>query len=249
MVSQAKIFFLSFISGSPAKRKAFVSSMVIPLLCISLACAETMVTPPPIPDGGPCESVSYKGLAEIASLRSIEQKEGLRVREVYEMKFRFIPKEEVDFFIEDLVESREFVEIFYKDGPPGKTLTGKDKDDLRVGTVLPCILLESIRGTCTPRMFVFPTLVEGFVLYPELDRPKDMRPMRATGTIIAYEAGKSITIKGTSEKVIVLDVTPDAKTRGDIKEGARANVRYKKDGDKMLAYSIHIVPVPKKRKE
>ena len=67
---------------------------------------------------------------------------------------------------------------------------------------------------------------------------------KASGTVVAYEAGKMITIKGAKDKELAFDIAPDAAVKGDVKEGAKVTVTYKKDGDKMVATSI---AVPAKR--
>ena len=67
------------------------------------------------------------------------------------------------------------------------------------------------------------------------------------GTVAAYEAGKMIKVKGHKEKEMTFDVAADAKIKGEVKEGAKVKVMYKKDGDKMVATSIS-APAPKKPK-
>jgi hypothetical protein len=74
---------------------------------------------------------------------------------------------------------------------------------------------------------------------------KAAKPMKFSGTIAAYEAGKMIKVKGAKDKEMTFDVTGDTKTKGEIKEGAKATVMYKKEGDKMTATSISVTPPPK----
>jgi Cu/Ag efflux protein CusF len=62
--------------------------------------------------------------------------------------------------------------------------------------------------------------------------------MHFKGTVAAYEAGKMITVKGHKDKEMTFDVAADAKIKGEVKEGAKVTVTYKKDGDKMVATSI-----------
>jgi Cu/Ag efflux protein CusF len=62
--------------------------------------------------------------------------------------------------------------------------------------------------------------------------------------VAAYEAGKMIAVK-VKDKEMKFDIAPDAKLKGEVKEGAKATVAYKKDGDKMVATSISI-SAPKK---
>lgn len=47
------------------------------------------------------------------------------------------------------------------------------------------------------------------------------------------------------DKEMKFDIAANAKVKGEVKEGAKVNVTYKKDGDKMVATSIS-GPAPKK---
>ena len=60
------------------------------------------------------------------------------------------------------------------------------------------------------------------------------------GTVMAYEAGKTITVKGAKGKEVTLDIAPDAVIKGEVKEGAKVAVAYKKDGDKVVATGIKV---------
>jgi len=83
----------------------------------------------------------------------------------------------------------------------------------------------------------------------KMEKPaKAPKAMKATGMIAAYEAGKMIKVKGKKDKEMTFDVAPDAKIKGEPKEGANVTVMYKKDGDKMVATSIS-VKKPKAKKE
>ena len=77
------------------------------------------------------------------------------------------------------------------------------------------------------------------------EKPKAAKPMKYAGTVAAYEAGKMIKVKDAKGKEMTFDVAADAKLKGEIKDGAKVNVVYKKDGDKMVATSIS-GPAPKK---
>ena len=79
---------------------------------------------------------------------------------------------------------------------------------------------------------------------PVAEKPKAKPPKPVTGTVAAYEAGKMIAVK-VKDKEMKFDIAADAKIKGEVKEGAKATVAYKKDGDKMVATSIS-VPAPKK---
>ena len=82
---------------------------------------------------------------------------------------------------------------------------------------------------------------------PKAEKPKAPKALKASGTIAAYEAGKMIKVKGAKDKEMTFDVTGDTKMKGEVKEGAKATVMYKKEGDKMVATSI-AVAAPKKPK-
>jgi len=74
---------------------------------------------------------------------------------------------------------------------------------------------------------------------------KAPKAMKAIGTVAAYEAGKMITVKG-KDKEMAFDVTGETMVKGEVKEGTKVTVMYKKDGDKMIATSISVAPPPKK---
>ena len=78
----------------------------------------------------------------------------------------------------------------------------------------------------------------------EKPKAKPAAPKPITGTVAGYEAGKMIAVK-VKDKEMKFDIAADAKVKGEVKEGAKATVAYKKDGDKMVATSIS-VPAPKK---
>jgi len=75
---------------------------------------------------------------------------------------------------------------------------------------------------------------------PAADKPKADKPkaMKFAGAVAGYEAGKMIKVKGSKDKEMTFDVTADTKVKGDVKDGAKVTVMYKKDGDKMVATSI-----------
>jgi Cu/Ag efflux protein CusF len=82
---------------------------------------------------------------------------------------------------------------------------------------------------------------------PKAEKPKAPKPMKFSGTVAAYEAGKMIKIKGAKDKEMTFDVTADTKVKGEVKEGAKAGVTYKKEGEKMVATAINVA-APKKPK-
>jgi Cu/Ag efflux protein CusF len=82
---------------------------------------------------------------------------------------------------------------------------------------------------------------------PKAEKPKAPKAMHFRGTVAAYEAGKMIKVKGAKEKEMTFDIAADAKIKGEVKEGAKVTVMYKKDGDKMVATSVRVA-IPKKPK-
>jgi hypothetical protein len=77
------------------------------------------------------------------------------------------------------------------------------------------------------------------------EKPKASKPMRAYGTVAAYDAGKTIKVKGSKEKEWTFDIAPDAKIKGEVKEGAKVRVVYRKEDDKMVAASISVAAAKK----
>lgn len=78
---------------------------------------------------------------------------------------------------------------------------------------------------------------------PKVEKPK---VPKATGTVVAYEAGKTIKVK-VKDKEMAFNIAADAKVKGEVKEGAKVTVTYKKEADKLIATAIS-VPAPKKPK-
>ncbi len=77
-------------------------------------------------------------------------------------------------------------------------------------------------------------------------KAKEAKASKFTGTVAAFEAGKTIKVKGAKDKEMTFDVTPDTKVKGDVKEGAKVTVMYKKEADKNVASSVSVAPPPKK---
>ncbi len=82
---------------------------------------------------------------------------------------------------------------------------------------------------------------------PKAESKEATKAMKATGTVAAYEAGKVIKVK-EKEKEMAFDLTADTQVKGEVKEGAKVTVMYKKDGDKMVATAIHVGAVKKEKK-
>jgi len=77
------------------------------------------------------------------------------------------------------------------------------------------------------------------------EKAKAPKAMKASGAVAAYEAGKMIKVKGSKDKEWAFDIAPDAKIKGEPKQGAKVTVMYKKDGDKMVATSISVAAAKK----
>jgi len=75
-------------------------------------------------------------------------------------------------------------------------------------------------------------------------KPKAQKVLKVTGTVASYEAGKTITVKA-KDKELAFDIAADAKVKGEVKEGAKVTVRYKKDGDKTVATAISVAAAKK----
>jgi len=73
------------------------------------------------------------------------------------------------------------------------------------------------------------------------EKPKGSKRMRVHGTVAAYEAGKTIKVTGKKEKEWVFDIAPDAKIKGEVKEGGKVRVVYEQEDEKMVATSISVV--------
>ena len=75
---------------------------------------------------------------------------------------------------------------------------------------------------------------------PKVESPKaEQQTTEVSGTVSAYEAGKTIKVKG-KDKEMTFEITADTKVNGEVKVGAKATVMYKKVGDKMIATAITI---------
>jgi len=81
------------------------------------------------------------------------------------------------------------------------------------------------------------------------EKPKAPKAMSFKGAVMGYEAGKMIKVKGAKDKEMAFDIAADAKVKGDVKEGAKVTVSYKKEGDKMVATSIAVAAAKKPKAE
>jgi len=74
---------------------------------------------------------------------------------------------------------------------------------------------------------------------PKTEKKEAPKAMKATGTVAGYDAGKMIKVKG-KDKETTFGITGDTKVKGEVKDGAKVTVMYKKDGDKMVATSVTV---------
>ena len=72
------------------------------------------------------------------------------------------------------------------------------------------------------------------------------KAMKASGEVTAYDAGKTIPIKGAKADM-TFAITADTKVTGEVKEGAKVTVMYTKAGDTMTATSIQAATAKKKK--
>ncbi len=79
------------------------------------------------------------------------------------------------------------------------------------------------------------------------EKKEATKAMEATGTVAAYEGGKMIKVKD-KDKEMVFDLTADTQVKGEVKEGAKVTVMYKKEGDKMVATAINVSAEKKEKK-
>ncbi len=74
---------------------------------------------------------------------------------------------------------------------------------------------------------------------PKAEKKEAPKAMEASGTVAAYETGKMIKVKG-KDKEMAFDVTSDTKVKGEVREGAKVTVMFKKEGNKMVATAITV---------
>jgi hypothetical protein len=82
---------------------------------------------------------------------------------------------------------------------------------------------------------------------PKSEKREASQTLNASGTVAAYEAGKMVRIKDR-DKEMAFDLTGTTAVKGEVKDGAKVTVMYKKDGDKMVATGITVI-VEKKAEE
>ncbi len=86
---------------------------------------------------------------------------------------------------------------------------------------------------------------------PKAEKAKAPKAKAAkfSGTVAAFDAAaKTLKVKG-KEKEMEFAVADDAKIKGDVKEGAKVTVSYKKEGEKNVASAISVASAKKAKGE
>jgi len=104
--------------------------------------------------GGSCEYHRYEGRAEVISLRKIADPQN-QAGEKHEVRFRFIPDEEIkEAFVQ--VKDREF--LLEINQSPHLSSNFIEQHTIQIGSVFDGYLQVIVKGTCTPVIFEFPSL-------------------------------------------------------------------------------------------
>ena len=104
--------------------------------------------------GGPCEYKPYAGRAKIISIsQAIES--GGSSKKKYEVKFSFTPNLKIEESFAQ-TEGREYPLLLKNNSYPDQAFL--EKYGIEVGRILDCYLMVSIKGTCTPLLFEFPSI-------------------------------------------------------------------------------------------
>ena len=102
--------------------------------------------------GGPCEYHRYQGLAEVTSLRKTVDPYS-QGKERWEVKFRFIPDQEIkESFAQ--VAAREFLLEINQSSYLSREFI--EQHGVQIGRTFNGFLFAITRGTCTPVLFEFP---------------------------------------------------------------------------------------------
>lgn len=75
-----------------------------------------------------------------------------------------------------------------------------------------------------------------------------VKPMKAQGTVTAYEEGKTLKVKAKKTE-LDFDIAADATVQEGVKKDAKVSVTYKKEGDKNIATSITVMEKKAKKKK
>jgi len=123
------------------------------LLCVVQVHGEETRSDVPLV-GGACEYRNYKGGARIISITKVGEG-GEPSEDRYEVKFFFLAKEKIEKSFAR-VEGRELILQIGDQSSFGRRFL--EKNCIRVGETIDCILKVITRGTCTPVLFEFPSV-------------------------------------------------------------------------------------------
>jgi hypothetical protein len=66
------------------------------------------------------------------------------------------------------------------------------------------------------------------------------KPLKASGTVLAYDPGAMLAIKTAQGKEMHFDLAANAKVGSKIDRGSMVTVTYKKQGQKMVASAVAV---------
>lgn len=75
-----------------------------------------------------------------------------------------------------------------------------------------------------------------------------VKPMKAQGTVTAYEEGKTLKVKVSKKTDLDFDIAADATVQEGVKVGTNVSVTYNKKEDKNIATSITAIEKKKAKK-
>ncbi len=105
--------------------------------------------------GGQCEYKSYEGHAKIISITKKSETINY-LKDEYEVRFIFTTDRKIEESFAQ-IEKKEFLLLINNTYNP--RLKFLEKYDIKVGKVLDCYLKVIIKGTCTPILFEFPSVM------------------------------------------------------------------------------------------
>jgi Cu/Ag efflux protein CusF len=132
---------------------------------------------------------------------------------------------------------------------PWKFIQGERREPMltKWGTALTLFLAAATFGTLAMPEEKNPQAQPPVTEKPKAEKAKVSKSRRVYGIVVAYDAGKMIKLKGEKGQEWVFAITPDAKIKGEVKEGGKVGVVYRKKNDKMLATSISVTSSREKK--
>ncbi len=132
----------------------FFISIILLLIIVSFLYAEDMSEEKHLV-GGQCEYKSYEGHAKIISITKKSETINY-LKDEYEVRFIFTTDRKIEESFAQ-IEKKEFLLLINNTYNP--RLKFLEKYDIKVGKVLDCYLKVIIKGTCTPILFEFPSVM------------------------------------------------------------------------------------------